>query len=301
MPAPSDHAAHDPLLVAAHAAGDASGGDLARAAALLASCPDCARLHRDLRALPGALASAPAPARPRDFRLSPLQAESLRRPSGWRRLLAPLSGARSAAGPVAASLAALGVAGVLLGGGISLGAGGSATSALAPRAASSEAAASNGDATANFDTASSADPGAGVVSGAAGQQPSAAPSAAASAEAVVSAAASAAPSFGPAPMASSAASSAPSMAAPVATAAPLAPGPGDKNATQGGTTADATTTPPSTGEANFAPVRPSPTALPAEPAPAAPSGPSLLVIGSLVLLLAGVVLGILRIAARRLV
>ena len=179
MPAPSDHAAHDPLLVAAHAAGDASGGDLARAAALLASCPDCARLHRDLRALPGALASAPVPARPRDFRLSPLQAESLRRPSGWRRLLAPLSGASSAAGPVAASLAALGVAGVLLGGGISLGAGGSATSdgaagvpADASAAASSELAI---DASGGLFTA-----GPGRPAGATSPDTSAQPSAAAS-------------------------------------------------------------------------------------------------------------------------
>jgi hypothetical protein len=142
-----DHAAHDPLLVAAHAAGDASGADLARAAALVASCPDCARLHRDLRALPGALASAPAPARPHDFRLTAEQAEALRRPSGWRRLLAPLSGARSSAGPLAASLAALGIAGVLLGGGLSLGLGGSATSAPAPQAAAAGSAASGGSET----------------------------------------------------------------------------------------------------------------------------------------------------------
>jgi len=129
------HAAHDPLLVAAHAAGDASGADLARAAALLASCPECARLHRDLRAIPLALASAPAPSRPRDFRLTAERAASLRRPSGWRRLLAPLSGARSAAGPLAASLAALGLAGLVLGGGLNIGfPGGSATSALAPQA-----------------------------------------------------------------------------------------------------------------------------------------------------------------------
>jgi len=141
MPAPSDHAEHDPLLLAAHAAGDASGDELGRAAALVASCPDCARLHRDLRALPGALASAPAPARPRDFRLTAEQAEALRRPSGWRRLLAPLAGARSAAGPLAASLAALGLAGVLLGGGLTLGLGGSATSAPAPQAAAAGSAA----------------------------------------------------------------------------------------------------------------------------------------------------------------
>jgi len=148
MPAPSDHAAHDPLLVAAHAAGDASGADLERAAALLASCPECARLHRDLRALPLALASAPSPSRPRDFRLTAEQAASLRAPSGWRRLLAPLSGARSAAGPLAASLAALGLAGLVLGGGLngafSDGAGTAATAGAAagPNVAQASAAAS---------------------------------------------------------------------------------------------------------------------------------------------------------------
>ncbi len=132
MPGPaSPHAAHDGLLVAAHAAGDATGADLERAAALVASCPECARLHRDLRALASALAAAPAPARPRDFRLTEAQAGALRRPRGWRRLLAPLSGARSAAGPLAASLAALGVAGLLLGAGLRLPLG-AGTAALAP-------------------------------------------------------------------------------------------------------------------------------------------------------------------------
>ena len=142
------HAAHDPLLLAAHAAGDASGADLARAAALVAGCPDCARLHRDLRALPLALASAPAPSRPRDFRLTAEQAESLRRPAGWRRLLAPLSGASSAAGPLAASLAALGLAGLLLGSGLSgalnlgVGSAGSAGTAAGPNVAQASVAAS---------------------------------------------------------------------------------------------------------------------------------------------------------------
>ncbi len=129
-PAPG-HAAHDALLVAAHAAGDAEGADLGRAAALVASCPECARLHRDLRALAAALASAPAPARPRDFGITPARAAALRRPRGWRRLLAPLAGARSAAGPLAASLAALGLAGLLLGGGLRLPLGGAGTATVA--------------------------------------------------------------------------------------------------------------------------------------------------------------------------
>ncbi len=138
MPAPADHAMHDQLLVAIYAAGDATGDELARASELVATCAECAALHRDLRSISSALATAPAPARPRDFRLTAEQAAALSRPTGWRRILAPLSGARSAAGPLAASLTALGVAGLLLGGGVNLGfSGGSATSALAPQAASS--------------------------------------------------------------------------------------------------------------------------------------------------------------------
>ncbi len=135
MPAPRDHADHDRELVAAYAAGDAEGAGLAAAEALVAGCAECALLHRDLRALAAALAAAPAPARPRDFRLGAAQAAAARRPSGLRGLLAPLaSGRLSLAGPAAASLAALGVAGVLLSGGVRLGAGSAATSALATAA-----------------------------------------------------------------------------------------------------------------------------------------------------------------------
>ncbi|MFN8630315.1 MAG: hypothetical protein U0838_08330 [Chloroflexota bacterium] len=171
----SRHAANDPLLVAAHAAGDASGADLARAAALVASCAECAALHRDLRALPRALASAPAPARPRDFRLTGADAAALARPSGWRRLLAPLSGARSASGPLAASLAALGVAGLLLGGGVHIGmGGGSASAPVVPSPGASEMAVTGG-------AGATPDIGPKTQGSSADPRPSAAPSAAASA------------------------------------------------------------------------------------------------------------------------
>jgi hypothetical protein len=67
-----------------------------------------------------ALPVLPAPARSRDFRLTPEQAASLS-PTGLRRLLAPLAGARFAfAGPAGAGLAALGLAGILLSGGFTL-------------------------------------------------------------------------------------------------------------------------------------------------------------------------------------
>ena len=58
----------------------------------------------------------PARTRTRDFRLTPEQADALR-PAGWRRLLAPLAGPRFAfAAPLGGSLAALGIAGILVAG-----------------------------------------------------------------------------------------------------------------------------------------------------------------------------------------
>ena len=117
MPHLPDHQTdHDPQLIAAHAAGDAEGADLDRARDLVATCDECAALHHDLRAIAAAMPAIPAPARTRDFRLTPEQAASLR-PAGWRRLLAPLAGPRFAfAAPLGGSLAALGLAGVLLAG-----------------------------------------------------------------------------------------------------------------------------------------------------------------------------------------
>ena len=113
---PDSHADHDPLAIAAFAAGDAAGPELDDALALVATCPDCAALHHDLRAIAAALPALPAPARPRDFRLAPEQAASLR-PAGWRRLLAPLAGPRFAfAGPLGTGLATLGIAGLLVAG-----------------------------------------------------------------------------------------------------------------------------------------------------------------------------------------
>jgi hypothetical protein len=116
MPHLPDHRNHDPLQIAALAAGDAEGADLEQARDLVATCDECAALHHDLRAISVALPSTPAPTRKRDFRLTPEQADSLR-PAGWRRLLAPLAGPRFAfAAPLGGSLAALGIAGILVAG-----------------------------------------------------------------------------------------------------------------------------------------------------------------------------------------
>jgi hypothetical protein len=301
MPVP-DHAAHDQVLVAVYAAGDASGAELARAAALVATCPECAALHRDLRSISSALATAPAPVRPRDFRITADQAAELARPAGWRRWLAPFSQGR-AAGPLAASLAALGMAGLLLGGGVNLGlSGATSTAALAPQAASTSGDTAFSGAESSGSTAAG---GGQVTNGAAADASAAASQELAMPSAAASAAASVAPAAQPTAAPSTAASIAPSQMAAVATnapapSAPFVPQTSDKNASSGGTAAEATA-PASTDGANFAPSRPSPTAVPQAAAPGTPAGPSLIVLGSLVLLVAGVVLGLLRMAARRLV
>ena len=115
MPHLPDHTTHDPELIAAYAAGDATGPDLALATELVADCTECAALHRDLRAIATALPELPAPARSRDFRLTPEQAASLA-PSGWRGLLAAFASPRfRLAAPLGTGLAAIGLAGLLLG------------------------------------------------------------------------------------------------------------------------------------------------------------------------------------------
>ena len=157
MPHLPDHQTdHDPLLIAAFAAGDAEGADLERAQALVAACDDCAALHHDLRAIAAALPAVPAPARSRDFRLSREQADALR-PSGWRRLLAPLAGPRFAfAGPLGGSLAALGLVGILVAG--------AASSPIAGSGAGGQGERDAG--------AASVEPGAEALSGPASEQPS---------------------------------------------------------------------------------------------------------------------------------
>ena len=123
----SQHPDHDLELIAAYAAGDATGPELERATALVATCEDCAALHHDLRSIAAAMPAMPAPARTRDFRLTPEQAAELR-PKGLRGLLATLSGPRfSFATPVGTGLAALGIVGVLVAsGGLPVGSGSTA-------------------------------------------------------------------------------------------------------------------------------------------------------------------------------
>jgi hypothetical protein len=136
MPHVPDHADHDPELIAAYAAGDATGSELDAAAALVAGCPACAELHHDLRLIAAALPTLPAAHRTRDFRLSAGQAAALRSP-GWRRLLSALAGPRFGfAAPLGTALATLGLAGLLISGpGLPFAAGGATSELAAPQAA----------------------------------------------------------------------------------------------------------------------------------------------------------------------
>ena len=136
----TDHDRHDPMLVAALAAGDLAGTDRDQAIALTASCAECAALHDDLVAIARATASVPPPIRSagRDFRLTPEQAASLR-PTGWRRFV-PAGGRGAFTRPLGVALATFGIAGILIGT-LSLGfTAGSSASAPLPAAGSGTAA-----------------------------------------------------------------------------------------------------------------------------------------------------------------
>jgi hypothetical protein len=158
----SAHATHDPALVAALAARPADLTDAQRATArdLVAACGDCSDLLADLVALQVSLPTTATPTRPRDFRLTQVDAERLRA-GGWRRVLGFFGSARdSVTRPLAIGLTTLGLVGlmvamlpsVMIGGGTAAAptsmeaaaperAGGAAQAASAAPAASSDAAA----------------------------------------------------------------------------------------------------------------------------------------------------------------
>jgi hypothetical protein len=103
-----DHARHDLLLVAE--AADRGG----RLPAAQAACPDCQALHAELVSLAAALPMAALPARPRDYTLSPADAERLR-PAGWRRFVGAIGTSRDVVTrPLAIGLTTLGLAGLLV-------------------------------------------------------------------------------------------------------------------------------------------------------------------------------------------
>jgi hypothetical protein len=115
QPNSSDHAQHDPLVVAAFADRGATGEEADLARAQIASCPECAALHADLVSLATATRQLPPIERPRDFRLRPVDAQRLR-PNLVRRLLGSFGTPRDGfSRPLAAGLTTLGLAGLMLG------------------------------------------------------------------------------------------------------------------------------------------------------------------------------------------
>ena len=107
---PSDHARHDRLLVARLAADDAYPSEITDALALVEGCSQCADLAADIRLLRAAATDLPTPRRPRDFRLTPEQAEALRG-SAFERLLRRMAGpGLGALRPVAGVALSLGLA-----------------------------------------------------------------------------------------------------------------------------------------------------------------------------------------------
>jgi pyruvate/2-oxoglutarate dehydrogenase complex dihydrolipoamide acyltransferase (E2) component len=114
--APEDHARHDPLWMAALATRDPdlSESERTRAEAALESCGSCIDLFAELVALSAAIPSAAVPARPRDFTLTPADAERLR-PRGLRRWLAGIGSVRDGITfPLALGLTTMGIAGLLV-------------------------------------------------------------------------------------------------------------------------------------------------------------------------------------------
>ena len=120
---PTQHGRHDVEVVAALAAGDATDAQATEARYLIDACDDCLQLSRDVRSLTLGLQSLPnaeqvaaAIPAPRDFRLTPEIAARLRPASPLLRLNARLTLAFASFGrPVGASMATLGLVGILVG------------------------------------------------------------------------------------------------------------------------------------------------------------------------------------------
>lgn len=102
------HARHDPLDVAAAAD---RGASLPMGLRLCVACLD---LRADLAAVAAAVPMAAIPRRPRDFRLTAVDAARLRS-HGWRRLLDAFGSARDEISrPLAVGFATLGVVGLVM-------------------------------------------------------------------------------------------------------------------------------------------------------------------------------------------
>jgi hypothetical protein len=126
--APASHAGHDESLIVRFYGDDVDDAERALALDLMADCRECADLFADLGAIAAASSALPVPTRPRDFTINERDAARLR--SKWRTRRPATLGAglrRSLGG----SLAALGLAGVLMTGAVSLLGGASSVSTFA--------------------------------------------------------------------------------------------------------------------------------------------------------------------------
>ncbi|HSS36548.1 MAG TPA: hypothetical protein VLR93_09745 [Patescibacteria group bacterium] len=113
---PHTRSDHDETLIARLAVDDLASDDRdrLRATTQVAECPACAELLADLRTIATAVAALPEPRRTRDFRVTEADAARLR-PTGWRGALARLGSPSFAfTRPLAAGLATLGIAGLLI-------------------------------------------------------------------------------------------------------------------------------------------------------------------------------------------
>jgi hypothetical protein len=107
------HDRHDRHLVAALAADDLEPIVRIEAETLVASCHDCADLLADLRLIALATSALPDVPRTRDFRITAADAARLG-PSGWRAFLDALGGARASfSRPLAVGLTTIGLVGLL--------------------------------------------------------------------------------------------------------------------------------------------------------------------------------------------
>lgn len=111
------HAGHDELLIARFASDDVTDTEAARARGLTRDCSNCAALFADIAAISTAVRTdLPAPIRPRDFRLSPEQARSLRgRPSFAAWLSGLLRPGGSMLQPLAGAAMSIGIALIVAG------------------------------------------------------------------------------------------------------------------------------------------------------------------------------------------
>ncbi len=264
---PATHATHEPELIAA-AVGDALDPSERRLIEeRLSTCAPCAELHADLLAIASAQRALPTPSRPRDFHLTPADAHRLR-PRGLRAVLAAIGSSRDAfSKPLAIGLTTLGLAGLLVGTMPSFGMSGAASASAGPESNA------YGDAKSTDPDAQTEGAGDGTVFG--GQDnPPAAPSAAAPSSGVAAA-----------PEPSAAASVAAAPVAPAAQSEPPREAASPVTDTAGGSA--------ETLAANRATEA-------AQLADSVADGPSPLLVGSALMLLAGIALFAARWGARRL-